>query len=340
MQLTCKIGSVVSGSKRGGKKMRALIKFSIRKRLFIILTALPLVLFLGGTANASKTGRSIPAKAQPSAPCSLPVQHPKKPSNSGNCRSTQPKIKIYFDNLGDTSGCTFDLTITWGDGKKTHIPDYPGGPEGLAFLASHTYTDAGVYMIPITGSVASGGCVFYPGTYEFSYILSRTPYPEGPPVSAKTMLSRGAVWVSAKVPYNQGAYYADTDGTYREDCSGFVSMAWDLDYSLSTTDLASPTVSTKVVKGFKAIEPGDIILRTGKGHHVFLFVKWADSAHTRATVDEETGLTSPTPYAVEKTFSLKTFNGFSIYSYKNAVARSKVPSGEDGAGSAGPGAGL
>jgi len=113
-------------------------------------------------------------------------------------------------------------------------------------------------------------------------------------------------------------------------------MMWDLDFSLSTADLASPSVSTKVAAGLSGIKPGDIILKektqTNSGH-VFLFVAWANSKHTRATVIEETGLSSPTPYAVMKSLPLKSFSGFRVYGYNNEAAASPTEtSGKDRAG--------
>lgn len=135
----------------------------------------------------------------------------------------------------------------------------------------------------------------------------------GPPISVQTMLSRAADWISVPVQYSQVNYYSDINGTYRQDCSGYVSMAWDLDYSLTTTGL--PAVATKVAGGLKDIRPGDIILRTGGHNHVFLFVEWANSKHTRATVDEETGVSSPTPYAIRKTLGVSSFKGFTVYRY-------------------------
>jgi hypothetical protein len=240
--------------------------------------------------------------------------------NTGNCRSTQPEIKTHITNESDTSGCTFELTITWDDGKTTQIPDYPGGPQGLEFLASHTYTAPGVYTIAVTGSVVSGDCYFYPGDWQFSYISSITPYPEGPAISVQTILSRATDWTSSQVPYSQASYYSDTNGTYREDCSGFVSMAWDLDDSLSTSSL--PEIATEVTTGLSGIEPGDIILKAGD--HVFLFVAWANNSHTEATIDEETGSSSPTPYAVQKNLNVKAFNGFTVYRY-NGLSGSEEP---------------
>src|SRR4051794_36736932 len=41
-----------------------------------------------------------------------------------------------------------------------------------------------------------------------------------------TIKKRGWSWVKAKVPYSQTSYHCNGYGNYRQDCSGFVSMAW------------------------------------------------------------------------------------------------------------------
>jgi hypothetical protein len=316
--------------------MTYLVKADGHSRPIIIFMAMLMAIFTGGIVKASLADASILA-SQPSAQCSiLSSKTPHAPSNAANCRSTNPDLKIYFENDGDTSECTFNLTFNWGDGTPPeNIPNSPGGPSGLQFITSYTYTNPGVYTIQVTGSVASGDCTFTGGDVQFSYILSTTPYPQGPPISAQTMLSRGADWVAAQVPYSNSTDYSDLYGTYREDCSGFVSMMWDLDYSLSTADLASPSVTTKVTAGLDGIQPGDIILKpkTKKAHgHVFLFAGWVNSAHTMATVIEETSETSHTPYAVMKNVPPKIFVGFTVYSYNNEAAASPngTPS-QDGA---------
>lgn len=122
-------------------------------------------------------------------------------------------------------------------------------------------------------------------------------------ISRSWVLERAQVWVLAKVPYSQkrsatvegsliptstpGHLYAG----YRTDCSGYVSMAFNLrtksgnPYSLSTA-----TLRPRLTRISKAdLLPGDVILRPndlvidGKrvayGHAV-IFGEWTDS--TRA----------------------------------------------------------
>jgi hypothetical protein len=98
-------------------------------------------------------------------------------------------------------------------------------------------------------------------------------------VSGGTMTSRGQQWVNARVPYNQKGTY----GGYREDCSGFVSMCWELSKPGLTT-FTLPTVSHPISKS--ELKPGDILLN--KSEHVVLFGGWVDSSRTKYMAYEET----------------------------------------------------
>ncbi len=289
-----------------------------RKGISIVLQVFSLLFLTAGIANASVIGPDHASDGQNSDPCNFPVQSPPSTGadNTVSCRSTQSSINVYLTNNDDSSHCTFDLTVDWGDNQTTPLPNYAGGPPGEELLAAHTYTAPGIYTGSVTGSVTSGDCNFNPGGFQFSYISPGTAYPMGPPISAPTMLSRAEKWISINVPYNQGLWHADIDGTYRQDCSGFVSMAWDLNYSLSTSELA--TVAQKITSRFKGIRPGDVLV--APGDHAFLFVGWANSSRTRAIVDEEAGTSSRTGSgAVTKPFGLSTFKGYTVYRYRNEI---------------------
>ena len=123
------------------------------------------------------------------------------------------------------------------------------------------------------------------------------------------VLSRGMVWVRMNTPYSQ-YHYAYENGSrvplpgaqagqvgYRTDCSGFVSMCWNLRYSdgrpinLTTASLDSPNYSVPITKA--ELQPGDIMLRAsdkvvGDGHAV-VFVRWDDAARTKYWTLEEAG---------------------------------------------------
>lgn len=112
------------------------------------------------------------------------------------------------------------------------------------------------------------------------------------------ILERAETWVTAKVPYSMTALWKDG---YRQDCSGFVSMAWGLNTNAWTGDLADYAV--RITKA--ELQPGDILLFDNaadpvKGSHVVLFGGWVDDAHTEYTGYEQTmpgTRVQTTPYA-------------------------------------------
>lgn len=105
------------------------------------------------------------------------------------------------------------------------------------------------------------------------------------------IIDRARTWVDQGVPYDMAAYHPDPEGkNYRTDCSGFVSMAWGLDDSLSTVTL--PDVSHEISKD--ELKPGDILLKGGPGTegangHVVIFNGWADDDKTAYHALEENG---------------------------------------------------
>ncbi|MEH0108110.1 cell wall-associated hydrolase [Tersicoccus sp. MR15.9] len=101
-------------------------------------------------------------------------------------------------------------------------------------------------------------------------------------ISRSTIISRARTWVTAHVPYNQQGYHRDPQGKlYREDCSGYVSMAWHLRTSYVTSTL--PQVSHRITK--TQLRPGDVMLKTSG--HVVIFNGWANTAHTKYNAMEE-----------------------------------------------------
>jgi len=93
------------------------------------------------------------------------------------------------------------------------------------------------------------------------------------------MINRADVWVVNHVPYNQGATY----GGYREDCSGYVSMAWETSKPGYTT-FTMPGISKEITKA--ELQNGDVLLCTTE--HVVLFGGWADASHANYIAYEET----------------------------------------------------
>ncbi|MEU7280918.1 peptidoglycan-binding protein [Streptomyces sp. NPDC045431] len=112
-------------------------------------------------------------------------------------------------------------------------------------------------------------------------------------VSAQTLrrstraeiINRAKLWVAAKVPYSMEKYWHDG---YRQDCSGFVSMAWGLPGNEWTGTL--DRYGTPIDRS--ELQPGDILLfhnpaDPNKGSHVTIFGGWTDYTHTYYTAYEQ-----------------------------------------------------
>ncbi|MCF1600480.1 peptidoglycan-binding protein, partial [Streptomyces muensis] len=99
-----------------------------------------------------------------------------------------------------------------------------------------------------------------------------------PATTRAEIIKRAKKWVAAKVPYSMYKYWSDG---YRQDCSGFVSMAWKLPGNEWTGSLGQYGV--RIAK--KDLQPGDILLFHNpadpqKGSHVVIFGGWTDHTHT------------------------------------------------------------
>ncbi|KUL34380.1 hypothetical protein ADL22_30500 [Streptomyces sp. NRRL F-4489] len=117
-----------------------------------------------------------------------------------------------------------------------------------------------------------------PGTAAAGRTALQTAARHGAVTSRAEILRRAQHWVDRGVRYSMSSYYEG----YRQDCSGFVSMAWGLSGSQWTGSLASYGV--RVSKN--ALQPGDMLLyhnpaNPTHGSHVVLFGGWANTAHTR-----------------------------------------------------------
>jgi len=118
------------------------------------------------------------------------------------------------------------------------------------------------------------------------------------------VLRRAAtLWRERTVPYNMGRLH----NGWRTDCSGFVSMCWNVPDSvghgfwggLSTVTLVSSGLALKIPKD--QLEPGDAVGFLGEGSdgpngHVVLFAGWTDAGRTRYWAYEQHGPTNPTTY--------------------------------------------
>ena len=156
-----------------------------------------------------------------------------------------------------------------------------------------------------SGATASGGYQYLdtpPGNTDIRY-------PHGTITRAEILL-RAQRWVAEQVPYSQVAWWSDADGIYRQDCSGYVSMAWALDQNVDFWTGNLNTVS-HVIDASQLL-PGDILLSTG---HTVLFAGWADAKHTYFDYYEESHTGTNARFVVDAPMTEFLVAGFTPFRY-------------------------
>ena len=121
------------------------------------------------------------------------------------------------------------------------------------------------------------------------------PAPPGPQPgsSRQRTLQRAATWLTAnggrQVPYSQSSVRKDG---YRQDCSGYASMALGLPKpGTNTVGLATDRRLTRPIS-MNELEPGDLVIDatgTSNTRHVVIFEKWNDSVHRSYAAYEQRG---------------------------------------------------
>ncbi|MFI6286546.1 peptidoglycan-binding protein [Streptomyces sp. NPDC051018] len=107
-----------------------------------------------------------------------------------------------------------------------------------------------------------------------------------PKTTRAEIINRAKKWVNAKVPYSMSKYWSDG---YRQDCSGYISMAWGLKTNEWTGSLAR--FATRISRD--QLQPGDILLfhnpaSPTKGSHATIFGGWTDYTRTYYVAYEQT----------------------------------------------------
>ncbi|MGW2559076.1 peptidoglycan-binding protein [Streptomyces sp. NPDC001514] len=160
------------------------------------------------------------------------------------------------------------------------------------------------------------------------------PAPELRRTTRADIINRARRWVDAKVPYSMNAYWSDG---YRQDCSGYVSMAWNLANNEWTGSLAQYGVRVDR----KDLQPGDILLfhnpaDPGKGSHVTIFGGWTDYTHTYYIAYEQAK-----PHARRQATPMAYWNNSDLYvayRYKGVIGATATADGSSAAATAFPGA--
>jgi hypothetical protein len=94
-------------------------------------------------------------------------------------------------------------------------------------------------------------------------------------ITRSEVLTRARNWYNRDIPYNGGSRASDREGdhTYRQDCSGFVSMAWHSPTPGHSTRTI-PNISTVI--DWDDLRPGDVMNKAADypNGHCMLFEKW------------------------------------------------------------------
>lgn len=119
----------------------------------------------------------------------------------------------------------------------------------------------------------------------------------------KTAITRGFSWFDRNVPYSQSRYFEG----YRTDCSGFVSMAWQLGTSYTTASFVSGGGESFLLGSYGALRPGDALVRRRNGAgHIVMFLGWNDAAKTSACVIEQSSTALDMEFGTRYVSSLRS----------------------------------
>ncbi|BCJ63671.1 FG-GAP-like repeat-containing protein [Polymorphospora rubra] len=133
----------------------------------------------------------------------------------------------------------------------------------------------------------------------------------GEPTTRDEILARARTWVDVGVPYSQAAYH----NGYRTDCSGYVSMAWNLPTSLNTGNLDQ--IADRI--SYHELRPGDMLMyhydEPWEGHAA-IFVGWTGAVGGDFRIYEQT-----TPSTKNRTWSAAGYSRslFQPYRYRHVI---------------------
>jgi len=145
-------------------------------------------------------------------------------------------------------------------------------------------------------------------------------------------IERGFTWLDGyggggEVPYSQSRTYQG----YRTDCSGFVSMCWELGRSYTTADFVRGGGKNKVLRSYDELLPADaLVRRSGTSGHAVLFLGWADKSKTAACVLEQNSTREDMMFRARSAASLKA-DGYKAIRSDELDGEPAVASGDDDA---------
>ncbi|CAM5518663.1 peptidoglycan-binding protein [Streptomyces tanashiensis] len=224
------------------------------RRALVLVTAAGVVLGGGGTGAAT----ALTGPSGPLAPADAPGAAPEADPVDGDPVFADPAVLLEPATAppSDSAGA---VDTPWPG------PETPQGGRGPLHGAPGPGPDPGPIAVPTTSQTATEALR---------------------PTTRAEIINRAKKWVSAQVPYSMEKYWSDG---YRQDCSGYISMAWNLrsnEWTGSLDRFAERIDRTE-------LQPGDILLfhnpaNPTRGSHVTIFGGWTDYTHTSYTAYEQT----------------------------------------------------
>ncbi|MBD0673075.1 hypothetical protein [Streptomyces sp. CBMA156] len=194
--------------------------------------------------------------------------------------------------------------------------------QGVAVLAAASMLGAMAALIP-AGDAFAGTVPIGSGIATSTGTIG--PAAPGGAITQKQMIARAHDWIDNAVPYSQYASWQDNTvgGPYREDCSGFVSMAWGLKSSPTTQMLPNfSTVVAENISGNTSLQPGDALDYTAD--HVVLFDSWVNKSAGTFNYDAEHKPGRVTDQQQGSVYS-STLEGYPISYYEALRYKNIVP---------------
>ena len=124
-------------------------------------------------------------------------------------------------------------------------------------------------------------------------------------------IARAVSWVTQGVMYSQSRWWTDLNGSFRQDCSGYVAMAWRTDQRINYWTGNLGTISGRIPSS--SLQPGDILLLPGK--HTVIFAGWANGQRTKFHLFEEYRTGTPARFLRNASLSYYLDRGYGSHKY-------------------------
>lgn len=171
-----------------------------------------------------------------------------------------------------------------------------------------------------------------PSALKVACKLSREDILANADGARRNAIERGFQWYDDQIPYSQ----SNQHNGYRTDCSGFVSMCWELGHSYTTANFIDDTSEWSTLSSFDDLLPADaMVFRSGGSGHIMLFLGWNDSKQSQACVLEQASTAEDMQFRARTTDSLHSSGYHAIRASKFGDANDPVQEG--GASSGGSG---